>query len=538
VAWVDITTATAEYGTDDGAVVQPRAERSAYVCENSLAIRRPQGKPMVPGHTYAVWLKNAVTPSGVRVRRSKNFDAILGDSAPSSGPLANVYGAFAPLRDYFNARAIDPTTVIDATVITVRDIRQDMAAIAQAVESLPAPETEQWVKCGGDAVSPCPQAEGDRACGPGGSNYDEYHALISLPIFQRGSPPYLTEGDGGDIQWTPVRQERVCLALTVPNGSPPPAQGWPLVIYAHGTGGSFRGHVDPTVAGALADAEHPIAVLGIDQVEHGTRRGGSCLKPDDLFYNFINPLVARGNPLQGAIDQISLARFAETAQVDVGDTVIRFDPDSLVFWGHSQGATEGSLMLPYADEFKGAVLSGNGAGLIDGLLGKHLPVNVAADAARALDDPALADLGAFHPLLSLIQHWEDPSDPLNYALLDARAPLPDHQPKSVFQVYGQRDNYAPPVTMASYALAGGFGLVSADASVTAPDPIGMLLASPAPLAGNITAGQATVTLGVREYLPTTDADGHFVAFDVPSANADVVHFVAMLAAHQVPQIGQ
>ena len=153
--------------------------------------------------------------------------------------------------------------------------------------------------------------------------FDELHALVTIPVFQGGTAPYLTPEDGGDIAWqsdgTPrvVRSEAVCASLTIPKGGTMPAEGYPLVIYAHGTGGSFRSHVTEGLAARLASVDdveggqRRMAVLGFDQVAHGTRRGGSTQGPDRIFYNFPNPGAARGNPLQGAADVASFARFAQ-----------------------------------------------------------------------------------------------------------------------------------------------------------------------------------------------------------------------------------
>jgi hypothetical protein len=57
------------------------------------------------------------------------------------------------------------------------------------------------------------------------------------------------------------------------------------------------------------------------------------------------------------------------------------------------------------------------------------------------------------------------------------------------------------------------------------------------LSGNVTVGTAQYTLGVREYGPPKNDDGHFVAFDVPSANADVVRFLAAGVGATPPPIG-
>src|SRR5204863_4829258 len=99
-------------------------------------------------------------------------------------------------------------------------------------------------------TSPCPDVTGTRACGNGTVDYDEYHALVSVPIFQKGTAPYLDAG--GDIDSSHVlRTEKVCAALTVPKKAAP-AAGFPVAVFAHGTGGNFRDHVRNEVAGALA----------------------------------------------------------------------------------------------------------------------------------------------------------------------------------------------------------------------------------------------------------------------------------------------
>ena len=55
-------------------------------------------------------------------------------------------------------------------------------------------------------------------------------------------------------------------ALTVPPGTTP-AAGWPICIYAHGTGGDYRSFIDDGTA--LRLAKQGIAVISTDQVLHG-----------------------------------------------------------------------------------------------------------------------------------------------------------------------------------------------------------------------------------------------------------------------------
>jgi predicted esterase len=552
INWVDVTPNTPEYGGGAGAAWFYYTGRTAYVCDHWLAVRRLQGAPLTPGHTYAVWITTqGKAQGGGNIQRAENLAAVLGNVAPSNPALLAAHTAFKPFRDYLADQGTSANTILNATVITVGAVRDTMAELAQAVGDEAVPTASDWVKCGGGEPSPCPQAEGDRACGEANPDFDEYHALVSLPIFQEGTAPYLTAQDGGGISISATApREDVCMALTVPKAgnASMPANGWPLVIFAHGTGGSFRSHVSSSVAGALARASVPFAVLGIDQVAHGPRRGTSTESPDNLFFNFLNPAAARGNPLQGAADQLGLARFAQAldaAAAETGGDRILIDPDNIFFFGHSQGATEGSLMLPYGDVFKAAVLSGNGASLKDSLRTKTRPVDIAAGLPIVLQDPMILahtpeNRQSFldvHPVLSLLQHWIDPADPLNFAWPTTRAPISGHSAKHVFQTYGLGDTYSPPVTLATFALAGGLSLVE-NSALASPDPIGGLSAVAAPLAGNVTAGAASFTLGVRQYAPPSSRDGHFVVFDVPAANADMVRFFVSAVNGQVPQIGQ
>ena len=527
--------------------------RSAYVCDNWLAIERGHGRPLQPGHTYAFWLSTGVkADDGSPVERSPNLISLLSATAPTDPKLTTPYANYKPLRDFIAAAGTSAPKsaddILNASVITVGAILDPMTQLAASVAAQPAPTSHDWIKCGPGVTSPCAQAKGDRACGAPNAAFDEYQALVSLPIFQKGFPkgePYLTPADGGDIALSnPAPREDVCLGLTIPKGKAMPAAGWPVVIFAHGTGGSFRSHMNDSTAGVLSKSPTPFAVLGIDQVEHGPRRGTSSESPNNLFFNFSNPKAARGNPLQGAADQLSLLRLAGALDVSAaqsGGDAIKLDPASIAFFGHSQGSTEGSLAMPFADGVRAVVLSGNGASLKFALLNKTQPVNIAGGLPLVLQDPSLAGTGAtpeMHPVLSLLQQWIDPADPLHFARAITRNPQAGHDPKNVFQTYGLGDSYAPPITLREYAMAGQLDVVAADASATSPDDIPLTKAQASGVSGNVTLTTKKYTLGVREYGPPAKDDGHFVAFDVPSANADVVRFLsASVSSTDPPPIG-
>ncbi len=542
IRWVDVSPGGT--GDDVGFAWSATTGRSPYVCPNALSARPSNGAPLAAGKTYAVIITTgAQAAGGGPVARDDDFGAVIGAAAPSDPALSAAWTAYKPLRDWLTAKAVSPSSILNAAVFTVAHPSVPAQGLAGAIAAGAAPTAASWVKCGA-APSPCPQATGDRACGAADPAFDELHALVTLPVFQSGTAPY--QDTGGDLHYdgagvpTVQRTEPVCLALTIPKGSAMPAGGWPLVLYAHGTGGSFRSHVTEGVAARLATIDDGAggqvhaAVLGIDQVQHGPRRGASTASPNDLFFNFTNPSASRGNPLQGAADQISLVRFAKgldlLAPSSPTGAEIKFG--AVAYWGHSQGATEGAIAMPYVAGVTGVVLSGEGASLIDALLSKKSPVDIASAIPFVLQDPGVS---TSHPVLSLLQNAIDVADPLNHARFLAAAPIAPITAKHVFQPYGLKDTFAPPVTEATYALAAGLGLLSASPSASPPDPIGSLNPAAVPASGNL--GSGVTSAYVREYGPN-GYDGHFVAFKESVAQADVAHFLADALAGKVPKVGR
>jgi hypothetical protein len=181
------------------------------------------------------------------------------------------------------------------------------------------------------------------------------------------------------------------------------------------------------------------------------------------------------------------------------------------------------------------VLSGNGGGLRHALLDKTSPVNVKALLPLLLQDPSInvptdPNAGDWSVPISLFQQWIDPADPLNFAGYLASPPS-GRVMKSTFQTYGLLDTFSPPRTLDAFSIAAGFLQVEPAFG----DSLGLPLAA-APAAGNLATG--TITHGMRQYQPADGQDGHFVVFDVPQANEDMVRFLSMAASGEVPAIGE
>lgn len=534
------------------------AHANAYQCGNRFLMWPLPGRAYRPGHTYAAWLTTGVkADNGADIERSPDLVALLADTAPTDAALAAEWPKYASFRAYLADQAIDPATVLTATVFTVGQPQDVTERLAAAVGAAVPPTASDWTLCDSGVASPCPDATGERACPAADADFHELHALVTLPIYQEGTAPYVTPADGGDISVDTsgdpslTGSEQVCLSLTVPKGAPP-GGAWPTLVYAHGTGGHFRTHVLKGVADDFAvgidDGSGNVvkaAVLGIDQVAHGPRRNGSDLQPQDLFFNFANPAAARGYPRQGATDQMSLLRFVPTVSFDAASspTGEAFSLGAPVgFWGHSQGATLGGIALPYG-AWAGGLMSGQGASLRHALVSKESPVNIAAVVPWVLGDPrndgTLVD-GANHPVLSLLQTWIDPADPVAYARLAVSEPPSGLTPRHLFQPFGLADTYTPDDVQATYAAGAGLELAAHDASVTTPVDIGWPALQPmaTPISGNRVVDGTTVTAAVRQYAPASGDDGHFVVYDVANARTDAERFLAGVLGGTVPQVGQ
>lgn len=517
-----------------------------YACHNWLGIRPYNGDSLSPGTWAVVMLKGlkGSGAAGVELQPSPDFSAMLGATAPTDARQALAWPGYQPLRDYLTAQSIPADTVLSATVFTVGDPQRLLKRLATSVATGPAPTAGTWVKCGSGAPSPCPDVTGPRACGPTNASFEEWHALIDLPIYQAGTAPYLTPSQGGGIDGstaplTPVRTERVCATLTTPLGTPPMG-GWPVVLYAHGTGGTFRSHAGDGSAAALssitiAGMTGPLqaAVMGFDQVGHGPRRGvaGQTTSPDDIVFNFANPASARGTMAQGAADLHSVTRYLKGLATTPAPELPALDVSRLVYWGHSQGATEGALFLAQDRSIEGTVLSGASACLVNSLTSKRAPINIADGMWAALSEASPQAVNVYHPVLSLLQAWTDPVDPLHFAANAAVMPVDGARPayaRHVFQVWGKDDLFTAQPVQSAFAVGARLAFVGPKVDELDVTPV---LTS---VTGNVTMPR-TITAAVRQYVPI-GYDGHFVAFQNSTATTDASRFIARVLRGEVPVI--
>ncbi len=563
-----------------------KADRNKYICGNWLAVHPWWSRPLAFGHTFAVYVTTKVRAdlgedaAGVDEVPEHLDDAaaLLGLESSDDPAVQAAAKKYDKLRTYLKAKSIKTSDVIGAAVFTAQDptrIMKEFRAVAHAAKA-PAIVPGSVVVCDGKTKSPCSPSQWDpkaafdasRDCPKDVSpDFHEIHMLVSLPIYQNGKGPYLfneagnlstTDGDIAlDKNGKPVVKSTlpVCFGLSIPKVARP-AAGWPVVVYGHGTGGSFRSGISQ-IGKAMAQLKHdqakvPTVVLGIDGAMHGQRQyaGRSdaeiigalkkygLLDPGPLFYAFANPKAAKGNVYQGAADNFAIVRWAKSLNLKVTGVAdnLKFDKTRLTYMGHSQGGTTGPIFAPYEDDLQGAVFSGAGGSLVYSLLNKKSPQDATTGVKLALLE---LEIDEWHPVLALLQFYFDEVDPLTYGALLYKNPV--GKPLHVLHTFGQGDTYTPPETSRVFA-ASTYG----DLALPAPlpnwfDPIDDLgmTTKKLPLSVNVNGVTGVTVQHINDTKNSTNGkayDGHFVIFRDKTCNAEFISFMASMIATGKPTV--
>jgi dienelactone hydrolase len=546
---MDITPTSPGYNTRpvlSWQAISGSGSNGRYICQNWVAVRPVWGRPLAPRTTYAVVLTTAVKAGDMNLTQDEDFKAMVAGSAPSAPHLKRAWDAYAPLRAWMADKQVDPASIAGAAVFTTGDpwaLLRELPGVVGAQ----APAASELVRCDADVASPCDDGlAGEakrRGCFAAAQGFDEVQGKLALPIVQDGEAPYLEAG--GDVKVVGgkpaiARTEQVCAAMTVPKEEPP-AEGWPVLIYAHGTGGSYRSHVDDVAAlvsklDGAAGATTGMITIGWDQVQHATRRGDSTLEPEPLVFNYANPAAARGNFIQGAADIHAVVAYAASLEIPAARSptgrAIKADPSKIWLMGHSQGGTTAPLAAPFNPQIKGVVLSGAGGGLTLALLGKTAPVASKQGLQLALQDP---DVGEGHPVLSLIQGYFEAVDPVNYGQFMGAAQIEGvTTPKHVLHIYGVGDTYTPPSGMKALARAMRAAYLNPILDMFEGGGVALVDNT---VKSNTSVGGARYTVAGKQYAPQ-GYDGHFVIFRDAAARADLVRFLTTALLDDAPTLGQ
>ena len=481
VQFLNIDKKSTGYGKGVGMTMFATTARGKYICQNVIALRPNIGSPLMPETTYAVLLRRGIkTKAGKEAEPDTDFSLMLKPGEPMDAEEKTAWQAYKPLRDYLKDKSIPPKTIIGAAVYTTMDPRARLSRLrAQVQAKMATPQISGLTICDGSKTSPCDDAKTKTHVCPKATSgyYHELQGSLEVPVVQKGTRPYKKVDDLGYIEYDsegkPVIQEKekLCVSITIPKGATMPAAGWPVVVYAHGTGGHYRSFILNHTAEMLSDVQDKtggtdkaaFAMISIDGAMHGPR-SKSADNPEDLFFNLLNPRASRDNVLQGAADKFQLLRLLKDFSLDDKTSptgkAIKFDAKNLYFFGHSQGTVEGLPFLAFEPDVRGAVLSGAGGYIMGSFLEKEKPRNIAGMIKLVAADP---HLGTTHPLLNLLQLFYEEVDGLNYARAMFNTPVTGVDPKHVFMSKGVADSYTPGGTTDALVWAMGMRKVQQDA---------------------------------------------------------------------------
>lgn len=497
------------------------AERQ-FTPPDTLVLRPVLGFPLRQNTTYAVVVTSRVKAVDGRALGSPDaLERTKYNEPPDNSKLKKWWESFHPAwQQLEEVTGLGRRDMVAVSVFTTQDVHSEMKSLADLLRARDVPAVDNW-----NRLSDKP---------------DLYllEAWFDLPEFQSGTPPDF-EGGGGfvfDEEGNPIvqRVDSVPFTLAIPKGQMP-EQGWPLVIYAHGTGGSRMSFVNGTDDVADLLAKRAIASISMDQPLQGDRNPWGR-DPDIITFNPYNILAMRDNFRQGAADMMVLrrviSRLVVPAQVSPTGEEVVFDNSKVGFMGHSQGSLNGPLYLAHSPDVLGAVFSGAAGGLVPALLGKTEPVDIPGLIILGLGLEA-DEFDMDHPVLAMFQMFAERADPMNYA-----RGLISYEPagglaKHLYFSQGLKDEYALPIQAQAMAAASGCWPAGPIQGSWPAFELRNKQPLPLPVLGNVTTADDQKVTAVMLQYPD---DGHFAVFRNPEAKAHYLGFLESMLKSGLPVV--
>jgi len=411
-----------------------------FLPANTLAVRPVPGRQLKPAHRHALVITRSLEDTdGLGAGPDEHLRAVLENRA-NEADSEHFAAALATLSEL----GITRESIAGLVVFTTQSIEDELFELKDALLATAAPTVTNLTRV----------AESDL--------FDVYDGTYVAPNFMHGAPPY--ETSGGELRrdaagkLTVGVQETMRLKACVPAGAVP-GGGFPVILYSHGTGGSFHSVVGDKTCELFT--ARGIAVFATDQVLSGPRApaNATCLGNDVevCFFNVVNAVAGRNLLRQSALDQLSLRRalasFSLASNVDRFGRTVTLDLTDAGFVGHSQGALTGSLSVPLDDAISYALLSSTGGHLGTTLLDRSDPaIKPLLESAAFLGLAGAESLDPFHPAVALLQTLAEAVDPLNYAPLWNERPV--GRAKHVVMVNGWQDELTPITTGEYEAISG------------------------------------------------------------------------------------
>lgn len=483
-------------------------EDSQYFPEHTLAVAPIFGFPLRPDTTYALLVTTDVASL------APGFSAVWEKGSPR-------HRLFADVREALFFQGLETEDIAVGTVFTTGDPLEEMAQISAFIQH---------------NISP-PDLDLDLEHLANHDTYTAYRTHYPSPVFTHGERPYALEGGGFAMDpsgmplidsWDDMR-----LSVCTPRDTAAPPDGWPVVIYQHGTGGDYRGfcNSDKALEVATRLGAAGLIGLGIDQPLHGTRLGDG-LYSDLNNFNILNPDSGITNFRQGALDVVYLARSLSRRPwtfTGPDDTQWTTDPAQVLFMGHSQGGLTGALAAPFVgQDLQAMVLSGAGGVLAVTIVVRDDIVDFAQLVHSILEFQDEEEVTTFHPILGLIQTAVEVTDPVNYGPYWFSQPgsWANHTPARILLTSGTRDEATSYRTAVALAASARLPVLAPMASSADAIALRGITARPGPLVDNAeTFTRVPVTAGFSQWSGGT----HWVVFEEPQASDLYVNFLRTTA---------
>jgi len=463
VILVDVDPLSDERGRLFPTVAHTPAEDD-YVPQHMVSVAARPGFILKSKRTYAfVILRNLGDGNGNPLGVPLALQQLKAGVVPSGARGAAVQALYAPLWDALRLANVSVDDVAAATVFTTGDVVQDLFDFTERVKAAHQPAITGLHLDADDGTTH------ERFC--------ELHGTIPLPQFQRGTPPYNTEGlfDVGADGLPAVQSTLdVPVTITIPKREMP-AGGYPLVQYIHGSGGTSRDVVDygPSLTAdglpipKLGPA-HTVGFFGIASASSAMPVNPERLQgaSDTAYLNLANAPAFRDTFRQGVIEQRLYAEALKKLRLDPsllagctgpslpgGETQYRFSQEKFMLMGQSMGGMYTNLTAAVEPRVKLAVPTGAGGYWSYFILKTSLIENVAGFLSLALG--TLEPLTFMHPAMNVMETAWEPAEPVVFMPRIARDPLPGHPARPIYEPVGRDDSYFPTVVYDTIALAYG-----------------------------------------------------------------------------------
>jgi len=510
IVLIDVDPDSPELGRRFPAHVAFHAAGTRFFSPNTLTVRPVPGIDLHPGRTYAVALLDGLRASdGSPVTGDEDFDALKGGADPH----------YATLFDALEAQSIAREDVLVAAMFTTSDPALEMDVAYEWIHAQDLPVVTDWARVGQTARVASYTA-----------SFETYELLSGEPPYMQFGDTVIRFDDAGEPEV--VNRRRVEVGLSVPVGDLP-AEGVPILLYGHGTGGDEGSHLrneGPELAGV------GWAALGFEAALHGQRFEDGFMVENLLTSN---PVAAREVVRQTVIDMLLLYRMiaagAFTIPADVtGADEIRFDTSRVAYMGHSQGAQEGAVLLGVEPTLQAAFLSAGGeAGIISVVDREIRPGTTIACLLGTLVMEDCEEMTEDHPVISLlVQPVLDPADPPAYNHRVLRERPEGWAAPSIAMTEGLNDAFTSPRGIEALAVALGLPIVEPVAQMTLPYELSGLGSLPAPVTGNLDVGGVMTTGGLMQF----PDDGHFAIYANDDAENRYLRFFETLRDDGVPTL--